>query len=86
MIMATASTALLGVGAWCCYRSHPNQRFAATPLPHIFRLIGYVLLVISVVCWVQVAGWRAGLAIAAIELMLLFSALPMLSLLRRAAP
>lgn len=86
MIMTMASTALLGVGAWCCYRSHPNQRFAATPLPRIFRVISYLLLAIGIVCWVQLAGWRAGLAIATIELMLLFGALPMLSLLRRTTP
>lgn len=83
MIMASASAALLAAGAWLCYRSHPNQRIASAPLPPSCRLIGYLLLVIGIVCWVQVAGWRAGLAVAAIELMLLFGVLPMLGLLRR---
>ena len=86
MIVAMASTALLGVGTWACYCSHPNQRFAVAPLPRIARLIGYLLLTLGAVCWVQLAGWRAGLAITAIELMMLFGALPMLSLLRRATP
>lgn len=85
MMSAVGGTALLCGGGWLCYRSHPNQRFGARPLPQAGRWIGLLLLLAGTIYWTQFAGIRAGLAVAVVELMLFFSVVPLLSLLSRSA-
>jgi len=81
-----ASSALLGLGALLLYLSHPNQGLRQRALPRSCQWTGYLLAVTGGVGWVATAGYRAGLFIAAMELMLLLAGLPLLSLLRRPAP
>lgn len=84
MIALVAGCSLLGVGALLCYCSHPNQRLRARPLGRASDRLGQLLMTAGALAWVMQVGWRTGPLVAAMLLMLLFGALPLLSLIGRA--
>lgn len=86
MIGASFPTALLVLGATLLYSCHPNQRLHLRAMAAGWRYPGWLLICAGIAGWVAVADYRAGLFIAAMQLMLLFAGLPLLGLLRRAAP
>lgn len=85
MIVVLTGLAALVAGAFLCYCSHPNQRLGDRPLAPPWRRVGGLLLGAGCGAWVLQAGWRTGPLVVAMLLMLLFGALPLLTLMRRRA-
>lgn len=70
-------------GCLLLYLSSPNQQLRANALPQApWRILAWVLLLLSFPLWMTALDAKAGFFAAVVVMMLLLGSIPLLSLLR----